>query len=316
VISGFDHPALLLGLIAPLLLAVRVVWRKPARAVALPLDHARRPARAWGWLLAGGELTAPLLLAVAVLLAAGPLQLSVPQTRRALTNIEFCLDVSGSMTADMSGAAGVYDTAVGNRRYDVCMRAINDFLDYREGDAFGLTIFGNQVLHWVPLTSDASAFRCAPPFLDPAKLPPWFNGTEIGKALLACERRLASRDEGDRMVILLSDGFSADLSGGRDEEIAQRLRASGIVVYAIHVADSDPPAELTTIASRTGGEVFAADDPRALKFVFERIDAMQPVKLEKIAPEAQDLFGPFARAGLVLLGLICLAGFGLRRTPW
>ncbi|MEZ6185314.1 MAG: vWA domain-containing protein [Planctomycetota bacterium] len=314
MISGFARPALLLGLALPLLLLLRALRPSPQTAVALPLDHGRRPHRAWGWLLTGGEVLAPGLLAVAILLAAGPLQLSVPETRRALTNIEFCLDVSGSMTADMG--AGGYDGPEGNRRYDVCMRAINAFLDFREGDAFGLTIFGNQVLHWVPLTSDASAFRCAPPFLDPAKLPSWFGGTEIGKALLACEKVLAAREEGDRMVILLSDGYSADLSGGRDEEVAQRLRAAGIVVYAIHVADSAPPAELTTIASRTGGEVFAAGDPAALEHVFARIDAMQPVKLEKVAAEAQDLFGPFARAGLILLGLACLAGFGLRRTPW
>ena len=167
MISGFNYPAALLALVLPLALLLRALWRSPARAVALPLDHARRPRRGWSWLLTLGESFAPLLLALAILLAAGPLQLSVPQTRRSLTNIEFCLDVSGSMTADMSGGGGFYDTAVGNRRYDVCMRAINEFLDFREGDAFGLTIFGNQVLHWVPLTSDASAFRCAPPHPPP-----------------------------------------------------------------------------------------------------------------------------------------------------
>ena len=66
------------------------------------------------------------------------------------------------------------------------MDAINEFLDYREGDAFGLTFFGNNVLHWVPLTTDASAVSCAPPFMRPEVAPPWFGGTEIGKALLAC----------------------------------------------------------------------------------------------------------------------------------
>ena len=72
------------------------------------------------------------------------------------------------------------------------MAAINDFLDYREGDAFGLTFFGNSVLHWVPLTSDVSAFRCAPPFMRPDQIPSWFGGTEIGKALLACRKTCSS----------------------------------------------------------------------------------------------------------------------------
>ena len=39
----------------------------------------------------------------------------------------------------------------------------------------------------------------------------------IGKALLACKEILTSREEGDRMIILVSDGESFDLSGGNDE---------------------------------------------------------------------------------------------------
>ena len=42
-------------------------------------------------------------------------------------------------------------------RYDASMKAIDEFLKIRQGDAFGLTFFGNNVLHWVPLTSDPSA---------------------------------------------------------------------------------------------------------------------------------------------------------------
>ena len=63
------------------------------------------------------------------------------------------------------------------------MEAINGFLDYRDGDAFGLTFFGNNVL-LVPLTNDTapsaarfmtpSAGRCRPG-----------SGDSIGKALNA-----------------------------------------------------------------------------------------------------------------------------------
>ena len=48
-------------------------------------------------------------------------------------------------------------------RYDTAMKSLDDFLTYRKGDAFGLTFFGNNTLHWVPLTSDVSAIRCSPP---------------------------------------------------------------------------------------------------------------------------------------------------------
>ena len=49
-------------------------------------------------------------------------------------------------------------------------------------------------------------------------------GTMIGKALLACKEILTSREEGDRMIILVSDGESFDLMDGNDESVAQTLK--------------------------------------------------------------------------------------------
>ena len=188
-------------------------------------------------------------------------------------------------------------------RYDGSMKAIDHFLDIRKGDAFGLTFFGNNVLHWVPLTSDPSAIRCAPPFMKPENVPYWMGGTMIGKALLACKEILTSREEGDRMIILVSDGESFDLSGGNDESIAQTLKRSNIAVYAIHISDRPPPPTIVNVTALTGGEVFAVDDPGALTVVFQRIDAMRETRLEKTASELMDNFVPVCIAGLLLLGL-------------
>jgi Ca-activated chloride channel family protein len=201
-------------------------------------------------------------------------------------------------------------------RYDGSMKAIDHFLDSRKGGAFGLTFFGNNVLHWVPLTSDPSAIRCAPPFMKPENVPYWMGGTMIGKALMACKEILTSREEGDRMVILVSDGESFDLAGGNDETIAQTLKRANIAVYAIHISDRSPPAPIVNITALTGGEVFAVDDPGALVAVFQRIDAMRETKLEKTASEVLDHFVPVCIAGLSLLCLSSCALFGLRYTPW
>jgi hypothetical protein len=51
-----------------------------------------------------GESVPQLVLAVAILLFAQPQKLSAPKVVRALTNIEFCLDISGSMTAPFGEA--------------------------------------------------------------------------------------------------------------------------------------------------------------------------------------------------------------------
>lgn len=302
----FGQPWVLTALVAPAAL-LWWVWNRRSGRLVLPFDHgAVRHGRVLHVLLHAAESIPALLLATAIFLLAGPQRLEAPKTRRMLTNIEFCVDISGSMTAPFGEGS----------RYDASMKAINAFLDYREGDAFGLTFFGNSVLHWVPLTSDVSAFRCAPPFMRPERAPPWFGGTEIGKALLACRQVLTSRREGDRMIILVSDGFSFDLTGGRDEEIARKLREDGIVVYAVHIGDTEVPAPIVNITGLTGGAVFEPDDEKALEEVFQRIDRMQETGIEKVAAEHLDHFEPWLWVGLGLLGLHLLLQFVLRFTPW
>ena len=314
---SFARPWMLIFLVLPVLVLVWV-WTRRGGRVALPFDGSygnpktrpgiRPRGRFLGVLLHMAESVPALLVAVAILLLAGPQRIGAPKTKRKLTNIQFCVDVSGSMVAEFGEGT----------RYDAAMEAINSFLDFRQGDAFGLTFFGNSVLHWVPLTSDTSAFRCAPPFMDPKRgtMPPWFNGTSIGKALKSCKDVLATREEGDRMIILISDGYSSDLSGGQDAEIADLMRENGVVVYGIHVADGRIPGEVVNIASISGGEFFEAGDKAALETVFKKIDEMQVAELEKVAGESLDAFEPWCWVGLGALGLFALFGSFLRATPW
>ena len=305
---NFATPNLLFLLLIPALL-LAWVWRRRTGEIVLPLDHASvRPTPALGVLTNVAESIPPLLLAIAILLLAVPVRLGEPETKRALTNIEFCVDVSGSMTAGFGEGT----------RYDASLEAINKFLDYREGDAFGLTFFGHNVLHWIPLTSDVSAFRCAAPFMNPnnPNHPPWMGGTMIGQALRACKKRLVDREEGDRMIVLISDGESYDLSQGQDQEMARELREANVTVFAVNIGSPEAPDSIANVTGLTGGAVFSPSDPAALTTVFQRIDAMQPVKLEKTSAELIDDFGYYCHAGLLLLGLATLAQFGLRYTPW
>jgi len=302
----FRHASVLFLLVLPALLLFWT-WTRRGRSLVLPFDHARSPRGTWIRFSVGlAESLPPALLALVIFILAGPQRWEEPRTQRVLTNIEFCVDVSGSMTASFGDGT----------RYDASMAAINEFLDFREGDAFGLTFFGNSVLHWVPLTTDVSAFRCAPPFMKPGSLPRWFNGTSIGKALLACRKILVGREEGDRMIILVSDGRSSDLHGGRAAEIGRTLREDGVTVYAVHISKSAPPDEIVDIASLTGGQIFNPGDTAGLQAVFEHIDEMQETRIEKSKAQAVDHYGPWCLAGLGLLAGALLVLFGLRYTPW
>lgn len=303
---SFAHPWVLALLVIPLAL-LAWVWRREGRRIVLPFDHgAPTTGRGWRVILNAAESLPALILGVVVVILAGPQQLSEPRTKRVMTNIEFCVDVSGSMTAPFGDGS----------RYDASLKAIDDFLEVRKGDAYGLTFFGNSVLHWVPLTSDTSAIRCSPPFMRPENIPYWFGGTEIAKALKACEELLVRRPEGDRMIVLVSDGFSFDLVNGNDEAIARDLKTHNIVVYAIHTADTAIPDPIVNVTALTGGQAFAAGDPDSLRAVYQRIDEMQPTRVEKTAAETMDDFAPYCLAGLSLLGTSLLALFGLRYTPW
>ncbi len=305
---NFAHPLVLLLLLVPLA-ALVAGWRRHGWKVAVPFDHASAPRRRWmtGLLRLAHSLPL-LLLAVAVVILAGPRRWGLPEEKRVMTNIEFLVDVSGSMMSPYGE---------GNR-YDAAMASVLEFVSHREGDAFGLLVFGDSILEWVPLTTDPGALRCAPEFLSPTKLPRWFSGgTSIGAALEHTLKVMTARTEGDRMVILLTDGYSGDLSNGNDLTLAGKLRDEGIEVFCIHIDNTAPPPEVSTIATVSGGAVFAAGDPKALKAVFERIDDMKKARMEKVSAEAQDDFRPWVLAGGGLLAAWLLANLtGVRYTPW
>lgn len=306
---SFGQPLVLFLLVLPALL-LAWVWANrallPARRVVLPLDGATGRGGWWWLLLSLAESIPPLLLAAGVFILAGPQRNGPPQEKRALTNIQFAVDVSGSMTAGFGEGT----------RYDASMKAIDAFLDYRKGDAFGLTFFGDSYVHWVPLTTDPSAIRCSPPFMRPEIAPPAFGGTSIGKALQGCRKELARREEGDKMIVLITDGFSGDLSNNNDQEIARELNTDGITVFCIIVGGYEPQPEIVNICRLTNGEAFRADDPDALPSVFKRIDTMRQAKITPTIVDTVDYYEPFALAGAVLLAAGTLALFGLRYTPW
>ena len=301
----FAYPAVLTLLALPVLLMVWE-WRRRGTVVALPFDHAN--ARRGRWLectVKTANLLAPMLLAVSIILLAGPQRPLSQGTQRVLTNIELVLDVSGSMTAQYGDG----------RRADKAVEALQEFVSHRKGDAFGVTLFGTEVLHWVPLTKDLDALKHSAPFMKPEAMPPYMGGTRIGLALRSVHKILADRPKGDKMIVLISDGSSGDLRGQGDK-ISSDLNGDDIVLYYIHVANGQPQQEVYDIANRTGGEAFVADDPAALQTVFEKIDAMQPAKFKPETPIPADNFRPFALAGLSMLALQLLTLFGIRFTPW
>src|SRR5262245_31365409 len=254
----FLYPLMLFALVLPVALLIWVWanrWSPAAGHTVLPFDHGRRGG-GWVWwtILSLADSLPPLLLAVAVFLLAGPQRYGAPESRRRMTNIQFCMDVSGSMTSTFGEGT----------RYDGAMKAIDKFLDFRKGDSFGLTFFGDNFIHWCPLTTDPSAIRCSLPFMRPEIAPYWFGGTNIAKALQGCKKLLVEREDGDRMILLVTDGFDYDMES-LGPELAKEFRAANITVFAVIVGYHQIQDGIVAVTRGTGGDAFTVDDPETLK---------------------------------------------------
>ncbi|MSR29800.1 MAG: VWA domain-containing protein [Phycisphaerales bacterium] len=293
---------MLLLLAAPALMLSGIPYR--GWGLVLPFDHQAHARTRWlSGLLGAFECAPALLLAAAIVILAGPQSMQQPKNERLLTNIQICLDVSGSMTME--------------DRYTKATTAVEDFVNAREGDAFGLTLFGSHQIRWTPLTLDLNAVRNALPFANPEHQPPHMSGTMIGAALRFCRANMEyEATRGDRLIILVSDGASSDLGDGQAEEVAQELTDAGITLYHIHVAADEVPSEVVEMARATGGEAFQASDPESLRQVFRHIDRMRPAQFRTMGTVALDDFRPFALAGLAFVTLHIVGLLGLRYTPW
>lgn len=320
----FLHPQWLALLALPVILAFWERTRK-GQPIALPFDHGRqRRGLGLHFLVLCANCLPAGLLTLAILFLAHPITFTPPEVERKLTNIQILLDTSGSM-AEPHGS----QVNGRHRRFDSAMDAIEKFITYRKGDAYGLTIFSRHFIHWVPLTLDTQSIMLARPFIQPDNprldppnmvrkgLPDALWGiTYIGKALYGAADILSQRPSGDRMVILLTDGESSDIKAPKDLAVISALRAQNVTVFAIMLSEEQIEPALVGIARATGGDVFNAATPEALHTVFRSIDAMKKVVVLEKQPQVADYYDPFFLPAAVLLVLSVLTLFGLRFTPW
>ena len=320
----FLHPQWLALLALPVILAFWE-WVRRGQPIALPFDHGRqRRGLVLRFLVLCANCLPAALLALAIIFLAHPITFLPPEVERKLTNIQILLDTSGSMAENHGSQANGR-----HRRFDSAMDAIEKFINARKGDAYGLTIFSRHFIHWVPLTLDTQSILLSRPFIQPdnPRLDPKSMGrhglpdalwgiTYIGKGLLGVADLLAERPEGDRMIIMMTDGESSDILPPQDSAIIARLRAERITLFSIMMTEEAIPPPLIGITRATGGEVFNAATPEALQAVFKSIDAMKKVVVLEKKPQVADLYDPFFPSAIALLVLSVVALFGLRFTPW
>ena len=301
------HRPLLLFLLALPVFWIATLWSRAGIQLLMPFDDTRGGRGEWlRRLTSAFECLPAVLLACAIIILAGPRRPAPPKDQRILNNIILLVDVSMSMETQIAG---------GKTRFETAMEAARAFCSRREGDAFGLSIFGMDFLHWFPPTKDLSALKNALQFIQPKQLPRSFAGTFIANALRNCVPRMNATKEGDRAIILLTDGESADFDGNAEREVAEELLGSRIRLFSI-IIGTDPEDGIYSLTARTGGKVYRADDPATLRQVFTEIDSLQKARFKQITHDWVDWYEPVCLAGLASIAAIGLNLFGLRFTPW
>jgi len=219
-------------------------------------------------------------------------------------DIMMALDISGSMMA----------MDFRPNRLDACKKVIKTFIENRPNDRIGLVVYAGEAYTKCPLTTDHQTLLNS---LETTKFGVIDDGTAIGDGLGTAVNRLRESKAKSRVIILLSDGVNnaGHIDPYSAAEIAQEY---GIRVYtigcgSIGTAPISTPygvmqmqveideVLMKSIAQKTGGKYFRAQNKTKLQEVYEEIDKMEKTRItEYHFTNKPDEFFPF-----LLIAIAC-----------
>jgi Ca-activated chloride channel family protein len=309
---NFESPHLLFLLVVPLLSAIAAARHRGVQVAAPVASRAVRKRPRLAGLLLLPNLIPAGLLAVLVVLLAGPIRLaqSTGRVPKEVTNIQFCLNVSNTMLAQRIGM---------HCRYCAAARAMGEFARGREGDAFGLTLFGSIPILWVPLSQDVSAIYRAAQLCYPDHLPDSVSDhPDTAAGLRESVEQLAQRGKGrgGRLLILLTDGEDPAI-GRHADKLAELMNHEDVTLHVLLFQNPGSAPTLAALAQRTeNGRLFDCACSQQLDEVFRTIDAMKKIEYEVSSPQELPDARPWVAAAVALSVLYLLSLFGVRYTPW
>lgn len=297
---------------SPTLSAIRI----PSLNGLSNAQHSMR-AKPWMWLL----LTLCWLLVLTAV--ARPQWLGEPlPVRSEGREIMLAVDLSGSMEiADMQLNGENVD------RLTMVKSVLGDFISRREGDRLGLIFFADTAFLQTPMTYDRETVR---QMLNESVLGLVGERTAIGDAIALAVKRFRTKEETNRVLVLLTDGqnTAGNLTPDQALELADAfdVRIYPIAVGAEEVVvdsffgqrrvnpsrDLDVPL-MQRIAETTGGRYFRARSTEELEQIYQLLDELEPIagSPQQLRPRQSLYFWPLGGA-LVLMLLIAL----LHYRPW
>ncbi len=208
-------------------------------------------------------------------------------------NMVLAVDVSGSMQAlDFKLNDKVVD------RLEAVKDVINNFIKKRSGDRIGMVVFGTNAFTQLPLTRDYNTISFV---LDRLKIGSAGNNTAIGDAIGISLKRLEDIKSKSNIIILLSDGESN--AGELTPDVASDIAAvKNVKIYTIGVGTKGKAPfkvknsffgeryvyqpvnidekTLKSIADKTGGLYFRAENTKGLEQIYETIDRLEKTEVK------------------------------------
>ena len=195
------------------------------------------------------------------------------------------------VAVDLSGSMQEQDMQIGNQlvsRLTAVKAVAGNFIEQRAGDRMGLILFGQQAYLQAPLSFDRDTINI---LLSEAVIGLAGNETAIGDAIALAVKRLRLQPEGNRVLILLTDG--ANTAGHiQPLKAAEIAKKEGIRIYTIGVGADQQVSSLfgqvinmgssldedtlQQVARITGGDYYRARDLPALQAIYEKLDQLEP----------------------------------------
>jgi Ca-activated chloride channel family protein len=190
-------------------------------------------------------------------------------------DIMLAIDLSGSMDyVDFPDGQGNMVS-----RFDAVQRVVDQFVGQRESDRIGLIVFGTRAFLQLPFTRDLDTARKLVELMNVGMAGPQ---TALGDAIGLSIKSFESSEVDQKLLILLTDGTDT-ASKMTPVNAAEIAKLNGVEIFTIGVGDPEATDEdrvdfavLQTVADRTNGQFFTAEDEFGLEQVYSRIDEIAP----------------------------------------
>ncbi len=258
----FEYP-LVFGLIILFVICEKFCKSKRIQLIMPNLPMMQKVAQKQNWFLNTLKLLMVLLLVTAL---ASPIREDevVVQNDKGY-EISLLLDASGSMEQ--------------YNKFDIVKEIVLDFLNKREHDKLGLTIFADFAYVAIPLTYDKKSISELLQKIDVGIAGK--QRTALYEALFMSSKLFKDSHAKHKIAILLTDGVDNAETIPLDVAV-KTAQKYGIKVYVIGVGgDRDVDrAVLSSIAKETGGKFYMAGTAERIQEIYDEIDQLEKSEIK------------------------------------